>query len=99
MVEDWEPLAEAEKYMDTRYADVPMVPSPPLEWANEPDFVLPGEWLGMTSISPKMMSRHWMVMGETGAGKTKSVILPLLCSLLEYDLETTTDAREEVAHG
>lgn len=81
------------------FQDIPMAPSPPLEWADEPDFALPGEWLHMTSISPAMMSRHWMVLGETGSGKTKSVILPLLNSLLEYELETNPVANKEVTHG
>jgi hypothetical protein len=98
-VEDYEKVGAAEQYTNRHYADVPMVPSPPLEWGDEPDFALPGKWMDMTSISPKMMSRHWMVMGETGSGKTKSVILPLLNSLLEYELETADKAQKEVAHG
>lgn len=64
----------------------PMTPTPPLEWAGEPAFQLPGEWLGMRSIPPAIMGRHWMTMGETGSGKTVSAVQPLLHSLLSYEL-------------
>ena len=100
-VQDFEGAAADGVVASTPYPDIPMVPGPPLEWAEEPDFALPGEWLSMTSISPSMMSRHWMVLGETGSGKTKSVILPLLNSLLEYELQTSMlviDPKNEL-HG
>lgn len=100
-MENYELVDEAEQDMKNRYPDNPMVPSPPLEWADEPDFALPGEWLSMTSIPPSMMSRHWMVLGETGSGKTKSAILPLLNSLLEYVQQTSLlviDPKNEL-HG
>lgn len=64
----------------------PMTPTPPLEWAGEPAFQLPGEWLGMRAIPPAIMGRHWMTMGETGSGKTVSAVQPLLNSLLSYEL-------------
>ena len=62
----------------------PMTPTPPREWAGEPAFQLPGEWLGMRSIPPAIMGRHWMTMGETGSGKTVSAVQPLTHSLLTY---------------
>ena len=64
----------------------PMTPTPPREWAGEPAFQLPGEWLGMRSIPPAIMGRHWMTMGETGSGKTVSAVQPLTHSLLTYQL-------------
>ena len=60
----------------------------PLEWADEDEaypFVV-DEWasIGLPSISPRIMSRHFLITGETGSGKTVSAVKPLLKSALTY---------------
>lgn len=67
----------------------------PDEWsADEPSFHVP-EWssLGCSEIRPDQMSRHTLVLGETGSGKTKSAIFPLVGAGLEYG----TSAGRELA--
>lgn len=60
----------------------------PLEWSDADEafpFVVP-EWesLGLASISPKVMGRHWLVLGDSGSGKTKSVIVPIAGAALRH---------------
>ena len=56
----------------------------PVEWRNEPDFDIGFEWLGRTTIPPREMSRNWLILGETGCGKTRSGVIPLLDALIRY---------------
>ena len=58
----------------------------PLEWTSEaPPFRIP-EWrgLGRGTLRPGDASRHFLITGETGSGKTKSAILPLVAAALRY---------------
>lgn len=60
--------------------------TPPLEWkTSHPPFEL-SEWeaLEANQLEPEFMSRHFMILGETGSGKTKSAVMPLLKAILEY---------------
>lgn len=59
----------------------------PHEWGkNDPDFTVPEYTkLGCESLSPAEMSRHFLIVGETGSGKTKSGILPLLRAAARYE--------------
>lgn len=56
----------------------------PFEWSiDSPEFEIP-EWsnLGYKKIPASEMSRHFLILGETGSGKTKSAIIPLMKSIL-----------------
>lgn len=56
----------------------------PLEWdENAPDFEIP-QWknLNFSSVPAAQMSRHFMILGETGSGKTKSAIIPIMRSIV-----------------
>lgn len=56
----------------------------PFEWSvDSPEFEIP-EWsnLGYNKIPAPEMSRHFLILGETGSGKTKSAIIPLMKSIL-----------------
>ena len=60
----------------------------PLEWGDEDElfpFVV-DEWreIDAATLSPRVMSRHFLITGETGSGKTVSAIKPVLRSALEY---------------
>ena len=60
----------------------------PLEWGDDDEafpFVV-DEWasIDFPSISPRIMSRHFLITGETGSGKTVSAVKPLLKSALAY---------------
>lgn len=63
---------------------LPRPPAVPLEWNGEPDFQMGFEWLGRSVIPAQEMSRHWLILGETGSGKTRSAVMPLLHALLRY---------------
>ena len=63
----------------------------PLEWSDADEafpFEVP-EWenLGMARVSPRVMSRHHLFLGDTGSGKTKSGIKPVLAAALRYRSE------------
>jgi hypothetical protein len=66
----------------------------PRPWADEPDVIIP-EWdgLGLGRLRPEQLSRHVLITGETGSGKTESAIRPLLRAVLRYPLAPdATDA-------
>lgn len=54
----------------------------PLPWRSD-DVAFECAPLGGT-LSPAFMSRHFLVLGETGAGKTRSVVEPLAASCAAY---------------
>jgi hypothetical protein len=59
---------------------------PPTNWSHiHPHFLIP-EWesIGLQSLTPIQWSRHFMINGETGSGKTESVIKPLIRSCGRY---------------
>ncbi len=65
-------------------------PRSPLEWTDE-DEARPFEiaaWhaLGAGRLSPRTMSRHFLILGETGSGKTKSGIMPIVHAAIQYGL-------------
>lgn len=56
----------------------------PLEWSNDaPEFNIP-EWKNLRNdkVPAAHMSRHFMILGETGSGKTKSAIIPIMKSII-----------------
>jgi hypothetical protein len=58
----------------------------PLEWtADHPVFEIP-EWEPMECgcLSPQEASRHFLIMGETGSGKSKSGVMPMIRSAFHY---------------
>lgn len=57
----------------------------PQEWSkNEQEFKVK-EWVNLkTDWSGADMSRHFMILGETGSGKTKSAIIPLIKAITTY---------------
>lgn len=64
----------------------------PLEWTGaEPPLVLARPWLRRTTIPMAELGRHVLATGETGSGKTRSCIQPLLGPLLDYRLPTPDD--------
>ena len=71
-------IATTESLAERAYSTVPQ------DWNDEPDFQMGFEWLGRTAIPANEMSRHWLIMGETGSGKTRSCVMPLLDALLGY---------------
>jgi type IV secretory pathway TraG/TraD family ATPase VirD4 len=58
----------------------------PYEWRDsDPAFIVPEfAALGCGAIKPAFMSRHFLILGETGSGKTKSGIQPLLRAAARY---------------
>jgi hypothetical protein len=67
----------------------------PLEWTgDEPPLKLARPWLRKQEIPMSQLSRHVMATGESGSGKTRSCIEPLLDPLLHYRLPS-----DEVAEG
>ena len=60
----------------------------PLEWSDEDELFpfLIDEWreIGAATLSPRLMSRHFLITGETGSGKTMSAIKPVFRSALQY---------------
>ena len=60
----------------------------PLELSDEDESFpfLIDEWreLGAATLSPRLMSRHFLITGETVSGKTMSAIKPVLRSALQY---------------
>lgn len=59
----------------------------PHEWkADDPPFAVEG-WteLGIDRVEASAMSRHFLILGETGSGKTASGVKPLLRSILSYE--------------
>lgn len=63
--------------------------SPPLEWTEKhPDFEVP-EWdsLDYARVAPQNASRHFFVLGETGSGKTRSAVMPLIRTAFHYPSE------------
>ena len=71
-------IATTEAHTESAYSTAPR------DWGSEPDFQMGFEWLGRTAIPAHEMSRHWLIMGETGSGKTRSCVMPLLDALLGY---------------
>src|SRR5690606_25780253 len=78
----------------TPHLPLPVPPAPipemrmkePVEWTgDEPDFLIP-EWesLGCSAFKPADASRHFLVLGQSGSGKTKSALLPIAKSALRY---------------
>jgi hypothetical protein len=66
----------------------PLSLQPPLEWSHvDPPFLVP-EWrmMGFDRIRPADASRHFIITGETGSGKTASAVLPLTRAALRYDV-------------
>ena len=62
------------------------VPRPPIEWTGtEPPFLIP-EWgpLGASTLPVQAASRHTLVLGETGSGKSKSAVIPFTLAALRY---------------
>lgn len=77
--------------------------NPPLEWSeNHPDFIVE-EWepLGHGRLSAQDASRHFFVVGETGSGKTKSAVMPLLRAALHYPTQAAFEkyAASQIADG
>ncbi len=66
---------------------VPSVPvGSPLEWTDlHPPFLVP-EWRSLSAdrVAAADAGRHFLVLGETGSGKTKSAIMPLIRAALAY---------------
>lgn len=58
----------------------------PKEWNGKEAKFKVNEWssFGLSEMSGEDMSRHFMILGETGSGKTKSAINPLMNSILNY---------------
>ena len=58
----------------------------PKEWTNNDQAFAINEWknLNYSEIKGSDMSRHFLILGETGSGKTKSAIVPLLKSIINY---------------
>lgn len=67
----------------------PRTPAPQkkfCEWTeSDPPFLVP-EWatLACERVSPAQMGRHTLMLGETGSGKTKSGIFPLVSAAVRY---------------
>lgn len=62
-------------------------PRPPKNWdAGDPGLVVGSAWrdFGLERIPGPEASRHFLITGETGAGKTASGILPLALAALAY---------------
>jgi hypothetical protein len=51
---------------------------PPLEWGeHHPSFIIPTwQGIGYHNVKPVDASRHFLITGETGSGKTKSAVMP-----------------------
>ncbi|MHB8240332.1 MAG: type IV secretory system conjugative DNA transfer family protein [Vulcanimicrobiaceae bacterium] len=66
-------------------AEPDLDPLAAIEWSShDPRFEIP-EWRSLNSaMRPQDMSRHFLILGETGSGKTKSAVIPLLKSALAY---------------
>ncbi|MBS1681666.1 MAG: DUF87 domain-containing protein [Bacteroidetes bacterium] len=62
----------------------------PKEWNGKEQKFQVSEWLNLdyAEIKGQDMSRHFLILGETGSGKTKSAIIPLLNSILTYSEES-----------
>ena len=57
----------------------------PNPWRDEPDFLVPElAPIGLDRIPPEHLSRHYLVTGESGAGKTDSALRPILRAVLRY---------------
>ncbi|NPA72872.1 MAG: TraM recognition domain-containing protein [Gammaproteobacteria bacterium] len=52
--------------------------------ANENPIQLPFELFGKKEVTPEFMSRHILIMGESGSGKTASMIEPILEGLISH---------------
>jgi hypothetical protein len=66
--------------------DPPRLEPRPLPWTGaEPALAVP-EWepLGLSRISPEVLSRHVLAVGGTGSGKTVSCVVPLAAAALRY---------------
>ncbi len=72
---------------------------PPLEWGEyHPAFIIPS-WhgIGYHQVRPSDASRHFLITGETGSGKTKSAVMPLIRAAYEYPTVDAYHAYEESA--
>lgn len=58
----------------------------PKEWTGKEQKFIVNEWMNLdyNEIKGDEMSRHFLILGETGSGKTKSAIIPLLKAVLQY---------------
>lgn len=57
----------------------------PLPWRYEPDLHIPElENVGLARIPMAEFGRHTLVLGETGSGKTISIVQPILRAVLRY---------------
>ncbi len=70
----------------------------PLEWSDADElfpFEVP-EWesLGLARVSPRILGRHSLFLGDTGSGKTKSGVVPILGAALRHRHD---DARHRAA--
>jgi hypothetical protein len=72
--------------------------SAPLEWTgSEPPLVLNLPWFRKCTIPMALLSRHVMATGESGSGKTRSCIAPLLGPLLRYSLPSQSGEDKNLA--
>ncbi len=60
----------------------------PYEWQKEDPAFNVKEWVNLDfdSIEAAEMSRHFLILGETGSGKTKSAIIPIMNSIANYQV-------------
>ncbi|MGC8486223.1 MAG: helicase HerA domain-containing protein, partial [Candidatus Baltobacteraceae bacterium] len=67
----------------------------PLEWGDDAHFDIP-EWEELdSSFTAQEMSRHFFIVGETGSGKSKSAVIPLLTSCLRFEADSP-DSRASI---
>jgi hypothetical protein len=78
---------------------------PPLQWTDlHPKFEIP-EWVNLEcdTLKAEEASHHFFVLGETGSGKTRSAVIPLIRAAFRYpsiasyaEYEAAVRARGEV---
>lgn len=72
-----------------------------IEWKNSDSKFSIEEWssLSKSEFTGGEMSRHFLIVGETGSGKTKSAILPLTKSILNHETQPSmlvVDPKNEI---